>query len=616
MFWQTILKRKKLVIFIVIILIAGGYYYYTTTQANKTSVSYITGTVEKGTISVTVTGSGQVSDLNKVDLKPLGSGEVTDIKVKNGDLVKADQVIATLDQRSNDRSLQQASASLSSAQASFSKVLAGTTASDIKASQNSLNQSQLSYNNSLTSLDNTTKSATETLSQAQKTLADLTSLITSPGSGNKRDAVVNTIDDQISAARSTLDAENKILSDQNLKPTLSIINISYLNLTNDTYAQAQALFIKAQTSLATVKGYESDSNIDIASTDTLALLSKILSSTQYLFSALQNSITSSILSQAQLDTYKSSMSSQSSSMSSAITNLQGAVQTLKDAILSAQNNLNSTTLSTGQQISSAKAQVDSATISLQIAKDALAKLKAPVSQQDIQIARSQLISAQTQLQSAQDAYDNNIIKAPFAGQVAELAVQKGDQITSATVIASLITEQKIAVMPFNETDIAKIKAGQAVVLTFDALPDITLTGKVGDVDLIGTATQGVVTYNVKIVFDTQNDSVKSGMSVNASIITASKTDVLMVVNSAVKSDNSGSYVQVLDSQGQPQNKDVTVGLANDTDTEITNGLNEGDQIVTQVVTTGASSTTNTSSSSSVRIPGLTGGGGFGGARGN
>jgi len=607
MIWQTILKRKKLIIFIIVILAAGGYYYYTTQQAKKVSTTYTTATVEKGTISLTVTGSGQVSELNKVDLKPMGSGRLVKLNVKNGDLVKTDQVIATLDQRDNEASLRQASASLASAQANYSKVVGGSTTYDIKASQNSLIQAQNSYQNTLTQLDSTTKSVAESLKQVQKTLDDLQNFTDPANPNNARNTVLNTIEDKINSAKAALDNQDKALNDENLKPTLSVENSSALAMMRQAYATALSLVNNAQNSLSAAKSYKSDSNINSAVTSALSLLSKTLESSQYYFTVMQATITSSTLTQAQLDSYKSSASSQVSSMSSTITSVQSSWQTLKDAIVSAQDNLESTRLSTSQQITSAQAAVTTSANSLQSAKDALAKIKAPAISSDVQSARSQVISAQAQLQNAQDAFSNNIIKAPFDGQIAALTVQKGDQLSASTIIASLITQQKIAVIPFNETDVAKVKTGQQVILTFDALPDLTLTGKVGEIDILGTVTQGVVTYNVKIVFDTNNDSIKSGMSVNASIILDSRTDILMVDNSAVKSDNNGSYVQVLDGQGQPQRKDVQVGLANDTSTEVISGLNEGDTIITQTIASGTAAITTGSTSSSIRIPGLTGG---------
>ena len=69
----------------------------------------------------------------------------------------------------------------------------------------------------------------------------------------------------------------------------------------------------------------------------------------------------------------------------------------------------------------------------------------------------------------------------------------------------------------NEVDAAKISVGNKTTLTFDATEDLTLTGKVAQIDTIGTVEQGVVSYKVKIAFDTQDERIKPGMTANASI---------------------------------------------------------------------------------------------------
>jgi HlyD family secretion protein len=92
------------------------------------------------------------------------------------------------------------------------------------------------------------------------------------------------------------------------------------------------------------------------------------------------------------------------------------------------------------------------------------------------------------------------------------------------------------------------------------------------------------------------------------IITNVEADVLTVPNSAVKTDSSGSsFVQTLDANGQPQNVTVQIGLADDTNTEITGGLNEGDKVVTQTITSSSAATSQTSSTANRTTGGFGGG---------
>lgn len=209
------------------------------------------------------------------------------------------------------------------------------------------------------------------------------------------------------------------------------------------------------------------------------------------------------------------------------------------------------------------------------------------------------------LQQQQLTYQNYFIRAPFDGVIAQVSATVGNP---AGTIATEISNQKIATISLNEVDVSKIKNGDRVNLTFDAVDGLNISGQVAEIDLVGTVSQGVVNYNVKISFDTQDDRVKSGMSINASIITNSKQDVLIVPSSAIKTQNGVSYVNYFDTKYTdtqagtgvttkvvPLSKQIEVGLSDDTNTEITSGLNEGEQIVSRTITT----TTTTTSAPSI-----------------
>ena len=232
-------------------------------------------------------------------------------------------------------------------------------------------------------------------------------------------------------------------------------------------------------------------------------------------------------------------------------------------------------------------------------------------------------SAELTLESKQNAYDDCFIYAPFDGVIATLTAEVGQP--SGSSIGTLITKQKVAIISLNEVDIAKIKLGQKATLTFDAIDGLSITGKVTEIDSVGTVSQGVVSYNVKISLDIDDSRIKPGMSINVSIITDMIQDVIVVPTSAVKTQNGTSYVQVFDAplatpltgvQGSlsatlPRQVAVETGLSDDTNTEITSGLKEGDIIVTKTIagTTIATTSTTPSILNAVGGGNRTGGGG-------
>lgn len=237
------------------------------------------------------------------------------------------------------------------------------------------------------------------------------------------------------------------------------------------------------------------------------------------------------------------------------------------------------------QVDQAQTNVDNALLSLQIEKENAAKRK---------------------------------VTAPISGTVNEVNIKNGDDLSrlsssgsssSAPIIIGDLNTLKASVT-VNEVDISKVEVGQKVMLGLDALDSATVTGKVEKVDSLGTVDQGVVSYNVIIDFDNLDEKIKPQMTVSASIITDVKQNVLIVPSGAVKTGNGSSYVEVLNGD-TPEQKIVEVGISNAAETEIVSGLNEGDKVITQTIDPNSSTAVQGASvNGGIRIPGVSGGGGF------
>ncbi|MCZ7664300.1 MAG: HlyD family efflux transporter periplasmic adaptor subunit [Thermoleophilia bacterium] len=272
----------------------------------------------------------------------------------------------------------------------------------------------------------------------------------------------------------------------------------------------------------------------------------------------------------------------------------------------------------------------------------VAEKKLAAAQASLSASQANLQTAEHNLEQAQADAAARTVEAPTNGVITELNVVEGGTIgstsssstaaraatTAAETTASSSTSSGTAltiadprsisvVVQLMETDVAQIEVGQKTTLSFDALPDLTLAGKVTAVDLIGTVNQGVVTYNVTVVPDSRDDRVRAGMTSYASIVTAVGQDVLLVPSSAVKTaTGGGSYVEVM-VNGAIQQRTVTAGLSSDTSVEIASGLQEGEEVVTQTINPNSTQTQSQTNGfglggGGVRIPGA---GGFpGGGR--
>lgn len=661
-------RHKIMAVIGLILIIFAGYFGQKAFGKQAVSVRYVTAAIEEGMLISSITGTGQVSASNLVDLKSKVSGEVIEVKVKSGQEVKTDEILAQVDSRDALKAVRDAQTDLETAQLELNKLLASAEELDILQAENALTIAK----NNLEELINPSPS---TLSQAENALISvqdsLTKLKFSQNSSlkdaldTKKKAQDNFIETYENAFNNIADAfldlpalitdlKNILYGQEICNSELSvgsnIWNIQALKVSisiydNNELDELNAFIRKAENNYEAARESYDNNFEDYKEASRYSeravieeLLAKTVETVRLMAETVKSEVNMldywidyrseknlSIFNQ--VSQFQSNLKTYTATTNSNLSNLLSEQRTLKDdkqAILDSERSL--TEIKQNQPLDLAEAERN-----VQEKKDALEKLKNP-DQDDIDAAKIDVKEKELTLKDLKDGADEldirakriainqkndallsvrqtladyNII-APFDGQIASLDISKGDSINSGTVVGSLMTTQKIAEITLNEIDVASVKVGQKVTLTFDAISDLSVTGEVVEIDTLGTVNQGIVSYDIKIAFDVQDDRIKSGMSVSVAIITASKQDVLLAPIGAVKTQNNASYVEVL-INNQPQRKIVTTGLSNDTMIEITDGLETGENVITQTINSDATSQTNTSNQNN-----QTGSGGFGG----
>jgi membrane fusion protein, macrolide-specific efflux system len=208
---------------------------------------------------------------------------------------------------------------------------------------------------------------------------------------------------------------------------------------------------------------------------------------------------------------------------------------------------------------------------------------------------SVITQAQTALNSASKSLSlvSPTIYAPISGKISGLSLVNGSVLSTQSGSSEASTGQTIANVITNagpsitvnltEVDVTKVKLNNKVTITIDALPNKTYTGKVISIDTVGSVSSGVTSYPAVITFDTDVPEVFSNMSAQASIITETKSGVILVPTSAVQTQNGQSTVRVM-RNNQEETVAVETGLSSGTQIEIVSGLHEGDTIVTSAAT--------------------------------
>jgi hypothetical protein len=179
-------------------------------------------------------------------------------------------------------------------------------------------------------------------------------------------------------------------------------------------------------------------------------------------------------------------------------------------------------------------------------------------------------------------------------------VSGGGNSTSANSsgVISLLNPNQIRIdASVDQTDVSKLKPGQTANVTFDALSGYTYTATVSTVGLVPTTSQGVVSYVVSFAIDTSKLPAETpvpspGMTGSLTVTTASVTNALVVPTRSVTGTGSNAFVTVKGANGD-ERRQVTAGISNGTLTEITSGLQEGEEVVyTTSATSSSSSNSN------------------------
>ncbi len=555
-------QHKIITVIIILVIIFGGYFGYKSFTKNGQQTRYVLASIEKGTLIVSVSGSGQVSASNQIDIKPKVSGEIVYLNAKVGQEVKAGTLLAQLDTTDAQKAVRDAEAALQRQELNLEK-LQGLTTSDgtIRGvKEKAEDDIQKAYEDGFNTVANVFLDLPDIMSGLNNMLFSYDFEQNQANITYYANAVRKYGEDKVS---------------------------QYEKDTYDKYQIAAEAYDKNFEDYKSTSRFSEPAVIESLIDQTYETIKKVaeaIKSANNLIQFYQDELTRrGFRTQSLADTHISSLNTYTGKTNSYLSSLLS----IRDSIQNSQE----TFVNAGFDINDQEDQV--------------------------QDAENNLLEAKQKLN---DYY----VRAPFSGVIAAMNVEKGDAASSNTTVATLITKQSVAEISLNEVDVAKVKVGQKVTLTFDAIDDLEITGEVAEVDSIGTTSQGVVSYNIKIGFDTQDDRIKPGMSVSASIIIDVKQNVLLIPNSAVKSQGDIYYVETLSgsaSQNQatanvsgitsniaPSQQQIEIGSANDTYSEVTSGLKEGDTVVTQTITsTSTSSNSSTQQNNSFRMPGVGGG---------
>lgn len=135
------------------------------------------------------------------------------------------------------------------------------------------------------------------------------------------------------------------------------------------------------------------------------------------------------------------------------------------------------------------------------------------------------------------------------------------------------------VVPFEESDAARIAPNQNVDVSVGAVPDLVRHGTVLAVAPAATATSGVVGYYVTVLLTETDPRLRDGQTADAAVHVDEVRDVPAVPNAAVRRSGGTTTVTVLGYDGTPRTVPFQAGVVGDDLTQIVSGLTVGDEVV-------------------------------------
>ncbi len=273
------------------------------------------------------------------------------------------------------------------------------------------------------------------------------------------------------------------------------------------------------------------------------------------------------------------------------------------------------------------AQIDPETFEAQVqqARANVAKAEALVRDAERTLRRnrelfSRNLIARSELDTAETNYDSNAaqreqaeaalrmsetslrytrILSPVDGIVISRNVDVGQTVAASFQTPTLFTiAQDLTKMQIDanvdESDIGRVKVGQAAEFTVDAFPETTFKGGVRQIRRAPITIQNVVTYDVVIRVDNPGLKLMPGMTANVSIILDTRENIVKIPNAALrfrppekdrpKEQQKGPGVWILEN-GRPRRVPVQPGVSDGNYSELVSGdLKEGQAVITEAVT--------------------------------
>ncbi|HPL93461.1 MAG TPA: efflux RND transporter periplasmic adaptor subunit, partial [bacterium] len=266
----------------------------------------------------------------------------------------------------------------------------------------------------------------------------------------------------------------------------------------------------------------------------------------------------------------------------------------KQQSIALQKTTNGNTLSSVQaRYNSAANAVQSATANLNLIKAGATEWQITAQEAAVAQASAAVDMQSAMLEQARAAYnivavnlEKYQLTAVFDGIVTERLAKVGESAAPQQILLTLMSTNQFELKAsIRETDIDKLKVGNAVKVSFDALPNEEFIGDLIFIDPAESIQQGVIYYDVKVILKDENnniDRLKSGMTADLDIVTATKEKAMYLPMGVVSYRGGKAYVKVLE-EGEVKEIEIETGIESGRYVELVNTLKPGDKVISVII---------------------------------
>jgi HlyD family secretion protein len=234
-------------------------------------------------------------------------------------------------------------------------------------------------------------------------------------------------------------------------------------------------------------------------------------------------------------------------------------------------------------VQQARLQLESARLALQVAQQEAEA--GGITAEQVRSAEADLAAQRASLENIKEKLAQAQLKAPVSGTVLAMpqGLKSGQPIQQGQLLFEIGGMDVMTVKArVDEIDVAKVKAGQKLSITNNAYPGEAFPGSVvrvaAQTSQAAPGATGGAFYEVQGQVENKGDKLRSGMSAEASIVTETRTGVIVVGLESIREEGDQAEVLVV-KEFKVQVRPVKLGLRTQTEAEIVEGLQEGEEIV-------------------------------------